>query len=250
MLRIEGLCAFGALVKRQMNGKRYLSLLHSSDEQAQSSDEFCDHSVNYFYRRNKYKMKFEAGNWYHIYNQGNNQQRIFYEKENYLFFLSKIKVLPRDDFNIIAYCLMPNHFHLLIYTDFGREYEILKSKKYSRKLGSLLSSYAKAINKKYRRSGSLFRQKTKAKCLSSTRQSGERYIRTCFHYIHQNPLRAGIISDLHQWAFSSYRDYAGLRNGTLPDLERGNKMLEFHSKEQFIKESQKAIDPQLVKNFF
>jgi len=58
-------------------------------------------------------MDFDKGHLYHIYNQGNNQQMIFFNKENYLFFLKKIRihVLPFAD--ILAWCLMPNHFHLM-----------------------------------------------------------------------------------------------------------------------------------------
>lgn len=53
-------------------------------------------------------MRFEAGNIYHVYNRGNNQQRIFFERENYLFFLRKVRkhVLPHGD--LLAYCLMPS----------------------------------------------------------------------------------------------------------------------------------------------
>ena len=60
-------------------------------------------------------MNFEPENLYHIYNQGNNRQKIFFTRENYLFFLNKIKmhILPHAD--IVAWCLMPNHFHLMIY---------------------------------------------------------------------------------------------------------------------------------------
>ena len=60
-------------------------------------------------------MIFESGNLYHIYNQGNNRQKIFYVRENYLFFLNKLRrhILVHSD--ILAWCLMPNHFHLLVY---------------------------------------------------------------------------------------------------------------------------------------
>ena len=60
-------------------------------------------------------MNFENGDLYHIYNQGNNKIPIFYSRENYIFFLKKIKLhlLPHAD--IIAWCLMPNHFHLMLY---------------------------------------------------------------------------------------------------------------------------------------
>ena len=60
-------------------------------------------------------MIFEAGNLYHIYNQGNNRQKIFFSNDNYLYFLTKFKehILPHAD--ILAWCLMPNHFHLMVY---------------------------------------------------------------------------------------------------------------------------------------
>lgn len=60
-------------------------------------------------------MIFECGSLYHVYNQGNNRQKIFFNHDNYLFFLKKLKrhVLPHAD--ILAWCLMPNHFHLMVY---------------------------------------------------------------------------------------------------------------------------------------
>lgn len=62
-------------------------------------------------------MVFEEGHLYHLFNQGNNREQIFYSRENYLFFLNKIQqhILPHAD--ILAWCLMPNHFHLMIYVN-------------------------------------------------------------------------------------------------------------------------------------
>jgi len=62
-------------------------------------------------------MIFEQGHLYHIYKQGNNRQHIFFSRENYLFFLAKIKkhILPYAD--ILAWCLMPNHFHLMVHVN-------------------------------------------------------------------------------------------------------------------------------------
>ncbi len=108
---------------------------------------------------------------YHIYNQGNNKQKIFYKRENYHYFLSKFKkyVVPKAE--VLAYCLMPNHFHFMVNTT--------KDSVQNEKVGSLmvnalsngfrklLSTYAQAINKQENRSGSLFRQKTKAKLVVS-----------------------------------------------------------------------------------
>lgn len=60
-------------------------------------------------------MHFEAGQLYHIYNQGNNQQRVFFERENQLFFLKKIRIYVLPFADVLAWCLMPNHFHLMAY---------------------------------------------------------------------------------------------------------------------------------------
>ncbi len=59
-------------------------------------------------------MKKEEGKYYHIYNRGNNKQKIFFDDENYLFFLSKFKKYLIPNIDVFAYCLMPNHFHFFI----------------------------------------------------------------------------------------------------------------------------------------
>ncbi|MDA3906105.1 MAG: hypothetical protein PF484_08515 [Bacteroidales bacterium] len=66
-------------------------------------------------------MHLEKGYIYHIYNQGNNRQKIFVERENYLFFLRKLRtyILPYAD--VLVWCLMPNHFHIMVYV---REVEL------------------------------------------------------------------------------------------------------------------------------
>jgi len=60
-------------------------------------------------------MQFATDHIYHIYNRGNNAQPIFFSRENYLFFLKKVRkhILPHAD--ILAWCLMPNHFHFMVY---------------------------------------------------------------------------------------------------------------------------------------
>jgi hypothetical protein len=107
-----------------------------------------------------------------------------------------------------------------------------------------LSGYARVYNKLYNKSGSLFRQKTKVKCLSDvpsgSAYSLQDYYFNCFHYIHQNPLRAGLVKRLEDWEFSSFKDYAGVRNGTLCNKELAKKYCSYHP-ETFIKTSYQII---------
>lgn len=150
-------------------------------------------------------MFFNEDTFYHIYNRGINKQDIFFSKENYLFFVSKLKKLIAPHCSILAYCLMPNHFHLLIYMSKHNTGFISSGQMQTlvRKLGTLQSSYTRAINLQENRSGSLFQGKFKAVELSSEHAT------TCFHYIHQNPVKAKLTNALEKWGFSSYREYIG-----------------------------------------
>ena len=81
----------------------------------------------------------------------------------------------------------------------------------------LLSGYARIFNDRYEKSGSLFRQKTKAKCLSQQNDIARNYSQfdycdTCFNYIHSNAVAAGLVSRPEDWKWSSSRHYAGLVN--------------------------------------
>lgn len=141
----------------------------------------------------------------HIYNQGNNRQRIFFDDGNYEFFLKKVKKFIVPTVDILAYCLMPNHFHFLVHTTklSGQLIRVgpINIPTVANGFRCLQSSYAQAINKRYNRSGSLFRQKTKFKLLGE-----EAYIVNCFHYIHQNPVKAGLVVDMNDWPYSSCND--------------------------------------------
>ena len=180
-------------------------------------------------------MTFEENNIYHIYNRGNNRQLIFFKDENYLFFLKKINKELTPYCKVLAYCLMPNHFHLMIFvlpaalrltTSSGQTKGTSSGQTkgmqvLARKIGTLLSSYTRAINIQENRTGSLFQQKTKAKCID-----GNDYAKTCFHYIHQNPLKARLVHKMEDWEYSSFKDYVGLREETLIDKEEALQFIE------------------------
>lgn len=171
-------------------------------------------------------MHFEEDQLYHIYNQGNNKQQIFFSHENYLYFLQHYRRTVSPFADTIAYCLMPNHFHFLIHTNNDSIQKLkvgsLTLTQLSDGIRKCLSNYAVAINKQQHASGSLFRQKTKADVVT---KSSTDYARNIFHYIHQNPLRAK-----QNWEYSSYKDYIGLRKGTLINKELAVRFIDVNWK--------------------
>ena len=195
-------------------------------------------------------MNFEIDKIYHVYNRGNNRQTIFFMEENYLFFLRKIRKLLLPNCELLAYCLMPNHFHLLIYaTEKTISFDNQNKNNFSEAMRKLLSQYSKAINKQENRTSSLFQQNTKAKvlrdfsnstCLGITKRDsschenrGMRSLEsalTCFVYIHNNPLKI-TNNILSKWKYSSYLDYAGIRNGNLCNKELAQKLIGFKDDE-------------------
>ena len=136
-------------------------------------------------------MNFAGDQIYHIYNRGNDSQKIFPLKKNYEYFLGKINSEIKPVCHILAYCLMPNHYHLLVYV--SENCDALKmiqnQPMLARKIGTMQSSYTQGINKQEKRTGSLFQQKSKAKYVDSNE-----YAANCLHYIHQNPWRAKLVS--------------------------------------------------------
>jgi len=174
-------------------------------------------------------MELETNKYYHLYNRSNNRELLFRERENYIHFLTKYRKYLEEYLDTLAYCLMPNHFHFLIYVK-SEEIETLK-----KKFGILLSSYTKAINKAFSRSGSLFQQHSKSKLLSD-----ENNLLNVIAYIHQNPLRKNLVQKIEDWEFSSYIDYIGIRNGTLVNKSLVKK--KFNSTEKFRLFSSTKVD--------
>ncbi|HID78226.1 MAG TPA: transposase [Planctomycetaceae bacterium] len=147
-----------------------------------------------------------VGEYYHIYNRGVNREPIFFERDNYLFFLRRLrKHLSPDHVSLLVYCLMPNHYHLLVR---------LESNEFSARMQALGTSYTKAINKRLGRVGPLFQSRFQAKHVEC-----EEYLVHLSRYIHVNPLVAKLVHRLVDWEFSSYPEYVGRRKGSLPQTE-------------------------------
>jgi putative transposase len=154
----------------------------------------------------------EYGQLYHIYNRGNNGEDLFFEERNYPYFLKLYAhhVLPVAD--TYAYCLLRNHFHVLVRIKTEEEQaktlrvletlrvsERFKPKRPSQQFGNLFNAYAKAINKAYGRTGSLFENP-----FGRVPVTSESYLVYLVTYIHQNPQKHGFVTDFRAWPYSSY----------------------------------------------
>src|SRR5690606_32519215 len=115
-------------------------------------------------------MKMVAGELYHVYNRGNNRERLFYSDEHFRFFKEKMRRYICPHVNLLAYCMMPNHFHMLIQATEATCLPYYPKKRSEGSMGELavskmsifahgvqiaLSSYARGFNQMHRRSGSL-----------------------------------------------------------------------------------------------
>jgi putative transposase len=132
---------------------------------------------------------FPAGGFYHVYNRGNDRQAIFREPDNYFYFLRLLRHhLVEHNIEIIAYCLMPNHYHLLVH---------LNAEGLSRRMKSFSVAYTKAMNQRFSRVGSLFQGRFQAK-----RVEDEAYLLHLTRYIHLNPVKAGLVARSEDWELS------------------------------------------------
>jgi putative transposase len=179
-------------------------------------------------------MLLKENHLYHIYNQGNNRQRVFFNHQNYMFFQTKMQenILPHAE--IIAWCLMPNHFHMMVYVrKLELENKNCKTQSFNKSIGIMLSSYTRAIHIQENYSGSLFRKNTKAECLNcmdgptpnffgnkiNILDPEKQYPQVCFDYIHNNPVKAGLVKNAIDWEYSSAAIYKGMNENIFIDKE-------------------------------
>lgn len=131
---------------------------------------------------------------YHIMLRGINQQVIFEDDEDYLKFVEIIvKYKEICKYKVFAFCLMSNHIHLLLKIDEDCLATAMKR---------IAGSYAFWYNRKYYRMGHLFQDRFKSEPVED-----DSYFLTVVRYIHQNPIKAGMINELYEYKYSSYFDY-------------------------------------------
>lgn len=199
-------------------------------------------------RTRDYKS-FASGECYHLFNRGNGKINVFEDDSDYRFFLRRIeeylfpdrrapsaaatryvrKSFPAGAFSLLCYCLMPNHYHLLV----RQNNEI----PLSALMLNLTTGYSKYFNKKYDRIGSLFQDQFKAVPVVSNEQ-----LLWVSAYIHQNPKVAGLVADVEKYPYSSYGNYIHPGHSGLCD---NNLVLgQFSTREQyrdFVEESYESI---------
>jgi len=154
----------------------------------------------------------QLGAYYHIYNRGINRENVFREERNYRYFLELYAKHIEPVAETYAYCLLKNHFHVLVRTRESADPsglgdpKGLKTHPPSVAFSNFFNAYAKAINKAYGRTGSLF-QHPFGRILVETQS----YLIQLVRYIHCNPQKHGLVSDFREWPFSSYHAHLSRR---------------------------------------
>lgn len=155
--------------------------------------------------------KIDFGNYYHIYNRGNNGDIIFFDEENYSYFLSLYQKYIYPIADTFCWCLIKNHFHFLIRIKELNEIEleqltyskniIIDKEKInpSKQFSHFFNAYTQGINKKYNRTGSVFEKPFQRKVVST-----QDYFLKLIFYIHNNPVHHGLVNFISEYKWSSY----------------------------------------------
>ena len=151
----------------------------------------------------------QPGKTYHIYNRGNNRENIFVEERNYRHFLDLYARHIHPIADTYAFCLMRNHFHLLVRMKSEDELAQLKKSDISemsdfsttptRAFAALFTAYTKGMNKVYQRTGRLFQEH-----FGRIEVASDIYFTNLIFYIHFNPQKHGFVTNFRDWPWSSY----------------------------------------------
>jgi REP element-mobilizing transposase RayT len=182
----------------------------------------------------------KPGVFYHIYNRGTNREDIFVQERNYRYFLQLYAKHIEPVAETYAYCLLKNHFHVLARV---KDAEPQDPKGLERPLGSIafsnfFNAYAKAINKAYGRSGSLFQHP-----FGRIPVLTQAYLIQLVRYIHLNPQKHGLVSDFREWPYSSYQAYL---SNQPTRLQRDDVLGWFDGAQGFVAAHQLPIDDQVL----
>lgn len=184
----------------------------------------------------KCKMEIlEPGYSYHIYNHANGCENLFRCDDNYQYFLKRYEHYIAPIVDTLAYCLMPNHFHLLVRIKKETDLRYLQGfenlggvaieRFISKQFSNFFNSYSKAFNKMYSRKGSLFNQNFRRKRIKT-----EENLKNAIAYIHLNPVHHEFVTNLYDWKYSSYHSFFSFKQ----TLVKKNEILKlFNDLENF-----------------
>lgn len=167
-----------------------------------------------------YFTQFELGEFYHIYNRSVDKKPMFKNNGNYIFFLKKYHFYLSQVLDTHAYCLLGNHFHLLvrIKSDLHSANDSSKQQNthevVSHQFRKFFQSYAMAFNKQQNRVGTLFQTPFKRVLVDS-----EDYFTKLVYYIHANPQHHRLTTDFRNWDWSSYKDLIADKESNLKKKE-------------------------------
>jgi REP element-mobilizing transposase RayT len=137
------------------------------------------------------------GEYYHVYNRGNDQREIFRVPDDYVFFLSRLSTyLFAHKVKAIAFTLLPNHYHLILIQSEGGNLPAM--------MGRLATSHAHRFNLRYHRTGHVFQGPYKYKRIDTSE-----YLVHLARYIHLNPVFAGLARSPEDWPWSNYLQCVG-----------------------------------------
>lgn len=194
-----------------------------------------------------YSSPFQEGNYYHIYNRGNDKSRIFFENRNYDYFLRKFDQHLTTYLETYAYTLLPNHFHLLIRVrelsdSIALSDGITLSSQISKQFRRFFISYSQAINKQEVRTGSLFQKNFKR-----IHVSNQNHLIYLIYYIHTNPETHGYVQDFRFYPYSTYTKLINrkptrlMKNEVIEWFGSTNEYIQFHNDIHDLKEINSLI---------
>ena len=139
--------------------------------------------------------KFLESGFFHVMVQGIKKEEIFYKNQYKEKYIELIKIfLKKQNVKLIAYCVMNNHVHMILYSE-----DIKELTKFMERLNT---TYAIHYNKNENRVGYVYRDRFKSKELYN-----QDYLTKCIKYVHMNPVKAGIVKEERDYKYSTYNDY-------------------------------------------
>lgn len=170
---------------------------------------------------------------YHILNRGNFKQQIFHKKQDYQVFIELIaEALRRYEVSMLAYCLMPNHFHMVVKPQQGEEL--------SRFVHWLMTSHVRRYHRHYESSGHVWQGRYKSFIIQD-----DHHLLTVLRYVEGNPVRAGLVKSAGDWPWSSFRERVGMVTNSLIDESPINMPEDWTG---FVDEPITAVELEKVRN--